>query len=115
MKLMAAKQTRPPKILPWMARKAQVSNAHALMLWRQAVSEVSLRAVPGSERFHALALDRLLELMAAESLKKPVPRHALNFGFRAQARLWEASMSYWDYWEQLNQQTMRRWQLLFSK
>ena len=86
--------TKPttPKLLPWLARKAGISEHRAVTLWRDAERWAHRRAVFGSSAYYKLAVDRLLELVAAESLRED----AASFGWRpwarAQARLWAVSM-----------------------
>lgn len=60
---------KAPKILPWIARRAGISDELALKLWRRAFreSEVLVGANDGSE-FWGLALDRFLELVDEESV-----------------------------------------------
>lgn len=81
-----------PKLLPWLAKKAGISDARAATLWRDAERWAERRATAGSSDYYKLAVDRLLELVAAESLRAD----AASFGWRpwarAQARLWAVSM-----------------------
>jgi len=83
---------KTPKILPWLARKAGISDARAAELWRDAEHWAARRAEAGSSAYFKLAVDRLLELAAAESLRED----AASFGWRpwarAQARVWAVSM-----------------------
>jgi hypothetical protein len=83
---------KTPKILPWLARKAGISDARAAEFWRDAEQWAARRAETGSSTYFKLAVDRLLELAAAESLRED----AASFGWRpwarAQARLWGVSM-----------------------
>lgn len=83
---------KTPKLLPWLARKAGISERRANTLWLESERWAARRASPGSPAYHQLAVDRLLELAAAESLRED----AASFGWRpwarAQARFWAASM-----------------------
>lgn len=83
---------KTPKLLPWLAKKAGVSDVRATALWREAERWAARHAATGSSAYFKLAVDRLLELVAAESLRAD----AASFGWRpwarAQARLWAASM-----------------------
>jgi len=83
---------RTPKILPWLAKKAGISERRAGTLWFDAERWAQRRAARGSSAYYRLAVDRLLELVAAESLRED----AASFGWRpwarAQARFWAASM-----------------------
>ncbi|MCF8149994.1 MAG: hypothetical protein K9J80_04570 [Sulfuritalea sp.] len=83
---------KTPKLLPWLAKKAGVSERRAAVLWHEAERWAARRAAIGSSDYFKLAVDRLLELMAGESLRAD----AASFGWRpwarAQARFWAASM-----------------------
>jgi len=102
---------KTPKILPWLAKKAGISETRAATLWHDAERWAERRAAVGSSDYFKLAVDRLLELAAAESLRED----AASFGWRpwarAQARLWAVSM-------QVAQQgcalTARGWRLIGS-
>ncbi len=55
-----------PKILPWIARKAGISECDALKVWRHALQEAAVQA--GTRRgatFHRVALDRFVSLAQA--------------------------------------------------
>jgi hypothetical protein len=81
-----------PKLLPWLAKKAGISERRATTLWLESERWAARRATTGSSAYYKLAVDRLLELTAAESLRED----AASFGWRpwarAQARLWAVSM-----------------------
>jgi hypothetical protein len=83
---------KTPKLLPWLAKKAGISERRAATLWRDAERWAACRATAGSSAYHQLAVDRLLELAAAESLRED----AASFGWRpwarAQASFWATSM-----------------------
>lgn len=83
---------KTPKLLPWLAKKAGISDARATILWHEAERWAARQASAGSSAYFKLAVDRLLELVAAESLRAD----AASFGWRpwarAQARLWAVSM-----------------------
>lgn len=58
----------PPKLLPWLARRAGVSDALAERLWRRATQEA--RAISGAadtSEYYAMSVDRLLNLLEVES------------------------------------------------
>jgi hypothetical protein len=80
------------KMLPWLAKKAGISEHRASTLWRESERWAERRATRGSSTYYKLAVDRLLELVAAESLRED----AASFGWRpwarAQARFWAVSM-----------------------
>jgi hypothetical protein len=83
---------KTPKLLPWLAKKAGISERRARTFWLEAERWATRRAEPGSSAYYKLAVDRLLELMAAETLRED----AASFGWRpwarAQARFWATSM-----------------------
>lgn len=83
---------KTPKLLPWLAKKAGITERRATALWVDAERWAKHRAAPGSADYFKLAVDRLLELVAAESLRED----AASFGWRpwarAQARFWAVSM-----------------------
>lgn len=59
---------KSPKILPWIAKKAGISEALALKLWRRAVSEAEYLTgkAEGSE-FWGLAVERFLSIVEDEA------------------------------------------------
>jgi hypothetical protein len=104
-------QAKTPKLLPWLAKKAGISEHRAAALWHDAERWAAHRAAPGSSDYFKLAVDRLLELMAAESLRED----AASFGWRpwarAQARMWAVSM---QVAQQTSALTARGWRLIGS-
>lgn len=100
-----------PKLLPWLAKKAGIADARAAVLWRDAERWAARRAALGSSDYYRLAVDRLLELALAESLRAD----AASFGWRpwarAQARLWAVSM---QVAQQGSALTARGWRLVSS-
>lgn len=57
-----------PKILPWIARRAGISNALALKLWRRAAGEAEqATGCCNSSDYFGLAIDHFLDLVEAES------------------------------------------------
>jgi hypothetical protein len=102
---------KTPKILPWLAKKAGISESRAAALWHDAERWAGRRAAVGSSLYFKLAVDRLLELALAESLRAD----AASFGWRpwarAQARFWAVSM---QAAQQGSALTARGWRLLGS-
>jgi len=81
--------TNYPKILPWLANQAGVPLARAEVLWGDALRHASRKpAGVESPEYWKLAVDRLIELIAAESRKL----RAMPCGFgpliRLPAQLW---------------------------
>lgn len=59
---------RAPKILPWIARKAGISDVLALKLWRRAAGETEeLCGCCDSAEYHAAVVRRFLDLVEDES------------------------------------------------
>ena len=52
-----------PKILPWVARKAGITEVEALDAWQHALAEAAVRAGARSgATFHRVAFDRFVAL-----------------------------------------------------
>lgn len=102
---------KTPKLLPWLAKKAGITERRATTLWFEAERWAARRAAAGSSDYFKLAVDHLLELMVAESLRAD----AASFGWRpwarAQARFWAASM---QLVHQASAFSARGWQLIGS-
>jgi hypothetical protein len=81
-----------PMLLPWLAKKAGISDTLALTLWRKAAHHAALHAEPGSAAYFKIAVDRLLEYVAAESLRKDAESFGLRPWMRSQNRLWTTSL-----------------------
>ena len=59
---------KAPKLLPWIARKAAISDELALNLWRRAAAEAEeIAGNRTSDEFCRLAVERLIDLCADES------------------------------------------------
>ena len=55
-----------PKILPWVARKAGITEVEALDAWQHALAEAAVRTgARGGATFHRVAVDRFLTLAQA--------------------------------------------------
>ena len=86
-----------PKILPWLAHKAGIGMHRAEVLWHAAQCHAA-HATGETETpaYWQAAMDRLLELVAAESLHED----AVSFGWRRWARLnaslWQAPLAVLD-------------------
>ncbi len=81
-----------PKILPWVASKADISDELALKLWRRAVSETEFLTgkTEGSD-YCGLAVERFLALVEDEVGEtpqySPSPASRLSWMWRHQARM----------------------------
>jgi len=71
-----------PKMLSWLTARAGVPFTLGLRLWQQACQEVGEDAAPGSNDFFASAIDRLIDLIEAESTR----RDLASLGYRPWAR-----------------------------
>ncbi len=80
-----------PKILPWVAKRAGISEELALKLWRRAVGEAEyLSGQTAGSEFSGLAVERFLSLVEDEtspapSLLNPAPQ--LSWLCRHQTRV----------------------------
>lgn len=83
---------KSPKLLPWLARKAGIDDRRADVLWRDACRYAAHRAAPESSDYFKIAIDRLLELVAAESLRADAESFGWRPWARAQNRLWGATV-----------------------
>ncbi len=82
----------PPKILPWIARKAGISDELALKLWRRAVSEAEyLTGQTEGAEYWGLAVERFLDIVedeAQSSISNPLqPAPQLSWMWRHQTRM----------------------------
>lgn len=63
---------KAPKILPWVARKAGLSEQLALKLWRRAASEAEyLTGRANGSEYYGLAVERFLSLVEDEAGTTP--------------------------------------------
>jgi hypothetical protein len=88
---------KAPKILPWIARKAGISDELALKLWRRAISEAEyLTGKSEGSEYWGLAVERFLDIVEEETGRTtqygltPAPR--LNWVWRHQSRMSLLSM-----------------------
>jgi hypothetical protein len=69
---------KAPKMLPWLARKAGISEEHAEQLWAEAVVCATVQTGwVGTSEYWRAAVDRLVELIELESqsLRKTTIEH----------------------------------------
>lgn len=86
-----------PKILPWLAHKADIPFRRAEILWHAACRHAAhVTGETETPAYWQVAMDRLLELVAAERLRED----AASFGFRRWARMnaqfWQATLAVLD-------------------
>lgn len=83
---------KAPKILPWIARKAGISDELALKLWRRAISEAEYLTgrADGSE-YWGLAIERFLDIVEEEIGATPqyglTPAPRISWMWRHQSRM----------------------------
>lgn len=88
---------KAPKILPWVARKAGISDELALKLWRRAISEAEYLTgkAEGSE-YWSLAVERFLDIVEDEIGSTPqyglMPAPKSSWMWRHQSRMSLLSM-----------------------
>lgn len=97
-----------PKILPWIAKKASISEELALKLWRRAVSEAEyLTGKSSGAEFCGLAVERFLGIVEDEagalSTCKLSPAPQLTWMWRHQTRIsllsLMAAQNTYRYWQ----------------
>jgi hypothetical protein len=81
-----------PKILPWIAKRAGISEELALKLWRRAVGEAeTLTGQSSGAEFSGLAIERFLAIVEDEadtqSAAKLSPAPQLSWLWRHQTRM----------------------------
>lgn len=99
---------KSPKILPWIAKRAGISEALALKLWRRAVSEAEYLTgkTEGSE-FCGLAVERFLSIVEDEAgalaPNQLTPAPQLTWLWRHQTRMsllsLMAAQNAYRYWQ----------------
>jgi hypothetical protein len=105
---------KSPKILPWIARKAGISDELALKLWRRAVSEAEyLTGKAEGSKFWSLSVERFLAIVEEEVGTTPeyslTPAPRLSWMWHHQTRMSlmsllaaENAYRFWQHtWENL--------------
>ena len=101
--------THAPMILPWLAHKAGISEKRAETLWHAALRHAAARGYPAeSSDYWKASMDRLLELIAAESLREDAASFGWRPWLRTLCRNWEAPIALWD---ELAQPYIRSWRV----
>ncbi len=102
---------KKPQLIPWLAKQAGIEEDIASVLWLEAERWAEQQATPGSSACHKLAVERMRELAAAESLREDVA----SFGLRPWAR---AQTHFWTFTVRMVEQSAavmaRGWQLIGS-
>lgn len=86
---------KTPKILPWLARKAGISDERAEVLWHKALRYATLKSGwVNTPEYWQLAVEKLVELVEAEGAKAYHPQ--LVPMIRTQHRLGELPFVIWE-------------------
>lgn len=99
---------RLPKLLPWLAKKADISEARAAQIWHDAMRRAEMRlGKTETAEFWRLAMDGFLEGLAIESIKADSASLGFRRLARAQARWWNVPVTLFEVGNQLY---WRSWQ-----
>ena len=99
---------KSPKILPWIARKAGISEELALKLWRRAVGEAEfLTGQSEGSEFWGLAIERFLSIVEDEAgalnPERLSPAPQMTWMWRHQSRMsllsLMAAQNAYRYWQ----------------
>lgn len=76
-----------PKLLPWIARKAGITEREALVIWEDALARAALQAgAPSGAGFHRLALEHFVALAHAHAAARPAkpaaPAPGVHWGWQ---------------------------------
>jgi hypothetical protein len=97
-------------MLPWLARKAGISEHRAEVLWHAAQRYAAFNTgETETPAYWKAAMDRLLELIAAESLREDAASFGLRPLSRLQARALQPSLALLDA---LALSSARAWRVL---
>lgn len=81
-----------PKLLPWYARKAGISDERAEALWRKAVCAATVETGwVGNAEYWGAAMDHFHRLLEKESATSCVPR--VTPLVRSQCRMWRLPLT----------------------
>jgi hypothetical protein len=101
-------QLKAPKILPWIAAKAGISDELALKLWRRAISEAEfLTGKSDGSEYWGLAVERFLAIVEDEVGSTPqyslTPAPRLSWMWHHQTRMSMLSLlaaqNAYRYWQ----------------
>lgn len=101
---------RGPKILPWLAHKAGIPLSRAETLWQAARCHAEIVcSETATPAYWQVAMDRLYELVAAESLREDAAAFGWRQWTRHQKRAWAAPLAILDA---LTLNSVRGWRML---
>lgn len=107
---MTASNAGKPQMLPWLARKAGITERRAEILWHAAQRFAALHTGEAeTPAYWKAAMDRLLELIAAEALREDAASFGMRRVARLQARFLEAPLALLDAFAL---STARGWRIL---
>jgi len=93
---------RHPKLLPWLAKKADISEARAIQIWHDAKRRAEMRlGKQENAEFWKLSMDGFLEGLAIESIEADSASLGFRRLARAQARWWEVPVTLFEVGNQL--------------
>jgi len=99
-----------PKLLPWLAHKAGITLRRAEILWHAAHRHAAFATgETETPAYWGAAMDRLLELVAAESLREDAASFGWRRWTRLNASLWQAPL---DVLDALTLNATRGWRSL---
>ncbi len=104
-------KSHSPKILPWLAHKAGISERRAEILWH-AAQRYAAHAT-GETETHAYwqaAMNRLLELVVAESLREDAASYGWRRWTRTNRQCWQTPLEFLDALSLNMVRTWRRWE-----
>lgn len=88
---------KPPKLLPWLAKKAGIAERRAEVLWHAAQRHAALRTGESdTPAYWKATMDRLLELIAAETLREDAASFGWRRWARAYAQFWQTPVAILD-------------------
>jgi hypothetical protein len=111
---------KAPKILPWVARKAGISEELALKLWRRAASDAEcLSGQTNTSEYYGLAVERFLALVEEEAGATPqyqlAPTPKLSWVWRHQTRMsllsLMAAQNAYQFWRNTWENSLRKEQV----
>lgn len=95
---MSTKAERAPMILPWLARKSGIPVDLAETFWREASTEAARRHPVGSSKYCKVAIDSVLEKIAAETLARQLAPFGFGVWLRLPVRLWLYGINCAEAW-----------------
>jgi hypothetical protein len=95
---MSIKVERPPMILPWLAHKSGIPIEVAETFWHEARTDAARRYPVGSSKYCKVAIDSVLEKIAAETLVRQMAPFGFGIWLRLPVRLWLYGINCGEAW-----------------